>query len=178
MIIGLTGGIASGKTAASEILKEIGAVIVDADVIAHKITEPGEEGYKKIVEEFGEEILKQGGGIDRKHLAKLIFNNSREKSRLEDITHPIIINRIKSIIERYQNKENFQRPLIIVAPLLYETGMDDLVEEVWLIYVDRETQIERLKNRDGISKKQALNRIESQMPLSVKKKKGGQSNSK
>lgn len=163
MALGLTGGIASGKTTAANFLKSIGAKIIDADKIAHKIMEPDGPAYSDIVQFFGNNILDDDGSINRKKLGEIVFNNSELRQKLEKITHPIILNKIKTRL-----KENADNNTVLVAPLLFEVGIDNLVDQVWVIYCNRETQINRLNNRDGVTRKAAIARINAQMSLEKK----------
>lgn len=165
MKIGLTGGIASGKTTVSNILKELGAELIDSDKIAHQVISKGNRGWKLVVEAFGKEILDNEGEINRSKLANIIFNDDRERKRLEEITHPLIIAEIN---RRMRNSTS--KPVVLDAPLLYETGLDRLVDQVWVVYVDRSTQLERLMKRDKLSLKEAKARIDSQLSLEKKKR--------
>jgi len=163
MALGLTGGIAAGKTTATNILKNLGAKIIDADKIAHKIMEPEGPAYSDVVQFFGNNILDEDGSINRKKLGEIVFNNSELRQQLEKITHPIILREIKGKL-----KENSENNTVLVAPLLFEVGIDNLVEEVWVIYCSRETQIKRLRNRDNITREAAKVRINAQMSLEKK----------
>lgn len=166
MIIGLTGGIASGKSTVSNYLQDLGAVIIDADKIARTVLEKGEQAYKEVVDFFGKDILKENAEIDRSKLGKLIFSEKKYRNKLEEITHPVIIKKINKKIEEY--REN-NRIIILDAPLLFEVGLDKDVDQTWLVYVDKETQINRLMRRDNISKNEAIRRIEAQLPIEKKK---------
>lgn len=161
MALGLTGGIATGKTTAANILKDFGAEIVDADKIAHKIMEPDGPAYSDVVQFFGNNILNDDGSINRNKLGEIVFSNSELRQKLEKITHPIII---KEIEERLENDNN----IVLVAPLLFEVGLERLVDVVWVIYCSRLTQIKRLKNRDNLDDNAANIRIDAQMPLQEK----------
>lgn len=161
MALGLTGGIATGKTTAANILKDFGAEIVDADIIAHKIMEPDGPAYSDVVQFFGNNILNDDGSINRNKLGEIVFSNSELRQKLEKITHPIII---KEIEERLENDNN----IVLVAPLLFEVGLERLVDVVWVIYCSRLTQIKRLKNRDNLDDNAANIRIDAQMPLQEK----------
>ncbi|MGM0413720.1 MAG: dephospho-CoA kinase [Bacillota bacterium] len=161
MALGLTGGIATGKTTAANILKDFGAEIVDADKIAHKIMEPDGPAYSDVVQFFGNNILNDDGSINRNKLGEIVFSNSELRQKLEKITHPIII---KEIEKRLENDNN----IVLVAPLLFEVGLERLVDVVWVIYCSRLTQIKRLKNRDNLDDNAANIRIDAQMPLQEK----------
>lgn len=161
MALGLTGGIATGKTTAANILKDFGAEIVDADKIAHKIMEPDGPAYSDVVQFFGNNILNDDGSINRNKLGEIVFSNSELRQKLEKITHPLIV---KEIEKRLENDNN----IVLVAPLLFEVGLERLVDVVWVIYCSRLTQIKRLKNRDNLDDNAANIRIDAQMPLQEK----------
>ncbi|KHO62135.1 dephospho-CoA kinase [Thermoanaerobacter sp. YS13] len=168
-VIGLTGGIASGKSTVSKLLKKMGAVVIDADIVSREIMVKGSEAYNKIVEYFGKEILKEDGEIDRKKLGNIVFADRRKLKKLNEITHPIIIERIKEKIEE-ERKKNQQKAIVLDAALLIEMKLYKMVDEVWLVVVDSKTQIKRIMERDKLSYKDAINRIKSQMPLDEKMK--------
>ncbi|MGE5397310.1 MAG: dephospho-CoA kinase [Chitinophagales bacterium] len=167
-IIGLTGGIATGKSTVSEMLGQLGAVVIDGDRVAHEVMQPGESAYQKVVAHFGSEILQPNGEIDRGKLGDLIFNNPELRFTLNSIVHPVVEKAMRSTTQ--------QLPLdteIVVwdIPLLIETGMNHQVDEVWLVWVDEETQLERLMQRNRIPAEEALKRIRSQMSIFEKIKK-------
>jgi dephospho-CoA kinase len=166
MIIGLTGGIASGKSTVSCILRKQGAYIVDADKIAHKVLSRDNIGYDQVVEEFGEDILDENGHIDRKKLGNVVFPDTQKLERLEDITHPLIISIIRNKIKTYRDNYNH---IVLDAPLLYETGLDQITDQDWVVYVDYQIQLNRLMQRDGISREETKRKIESQLSLEKKK---------
>ncbi|MFY9393587.1 MAG: dephospho-CoA kinase [Halanaerobiales bacterium] len=166
MIIGLTGGIASGKSTVSAYLAELGAIIIDADKIAHEIMEKGKPAYRKIIEAFGREILAANGEIDRSRLGKIVFNDREKKRLLEEITHPQIIKEMREKIEENRGQNKI---IVLDVPLLFEAGLEKMVDESWLVYVDRETQLERLMARDGLSYQEANKRIKSQLSLEKKR---------
>lgn len=159
-VIGLTGGIASGKSEAASILKELGAFVVDADKIAREVVllpEIHEQLKKEWPLAFEHETL------ERKKLAQIIFASKDEREKLNRILHPIIIQRA---LEEIRNSP--KHVCVLVAPLLVEAGLHHVVDEVWAIHAPKETQIERLVKRDGISKEEALRMIESQLPSEEK----------
>lgn len=169
LIIGLTGGISSGKSFISEYLQELGAVVIDADKLARKMVEPGSPALQEIREYFGNEVFKENGGLDRKRLAAIIFNSNTKKEKLNSIIHPRVMQETKRLIEEYKAKK--ASPAIVIdAPLLIEAGMCDLTDEVWVVAVDEEIQIQRLMKRDNISKQEAESRLKMQMPLKEKLK--------
>lgn len=166
MIIGLTGGIASGKSTVSAYLAELGAIIIDADKIAHEIMEKGKTAYWQIIEAFGREILAENGEIDRSRLGKIVFNELEKKKILEEITHPQVIREMREKIEEYR-AEN--KVIVLDIPLLFEAGLEFMVDEIWVVYVDRGTQLQRLMARDGLSYEEANKRIQAQMSLEKKR---------
>ncbi len=165
MIIGLTGGIASGKSTAAQFLEEFGAYIIDADYISHQITKKGQPGWQAVVSHFGREMLKENEEINRKKLGKLVFNNDKAREELEALLHPLINAQIK---EKIAIGSATNQIVFLMAPLLYETNLDKLCDEVWVIDINQETQLERLKERDDISLEAAKKRINAQLPLQKK----------
>ncbi len=166
-VIGLTGGIASGKSTAAKILAELGAAVIDADQLARDVVRPGEPAHRAIVAAFGTSVLNDDGTINRAALGNLVFADAAARSRLEAITHPAIALRAKELLTELRRRKT---PLAIyMAPLLIEAGIIDRVDEIWVVYVDRETQLRRLMLRDGLSETGALQRIASQMPMEEKR---------
>ena len=166
-VVGLTGGIASGKSTVSLLLKDKGAVIIDADEIARQIMQPDKPAWFKVINHFGHEILNEEEYIDRKKLADIVFSDKRQLEFLNSFTHPEIINEIKSQLEYYKSLQ--KEVVIIDAALLLEVGLDAIVDEVWVVTVDEKVQLERLMNRDkNLNKEQAMSRIRSQMPQEEK----------
>ncbi|CCU78009.1 Methylglyoxal synthase [Halanaerobium saccharolyticum subsp. saccharolyticum DSM 6643] len=168
MIIGLTGGIATGKSTAAEYLKKKGAKIIDADQISHKITQKGEKGWKRVIDEFGKDILKEDGEFDREKLGEIVFSDAAKRKKLETLLHPLIIYEMKEEAHKYL--ENNQ-VVVFMAPLLYETGLNRFCDQVWVISASKKTQIKRLKKRNNLDQEAALKRINSQLSIEEKKKK-------
>lgn len=168
-VIGLTGGIASGKSTVSKILKELGAYIIDADIVSKEIMLKGSRAYDDLIDTFGIDILKEDKEIDRKKLGNIVFADSFKLKELDDITHPHIIKRIKDIIELEREHGN-KKAIVLDAALLIEMRLFYMVDEVWLVVVDRKTQIKRLMERDNLTYENALNRIKSQMSIEDKMK--------
>ncbi|WP_348658058.1 dephospho-CoA kinase [Heyndrickxia faecalis] len=166
-IIGLTGGIASGKSTVSNMLKTKGFTIVDADIAARKVVEPGELAYEQIIEAFGEGILLKDLTIDRKKLGALIFADEALRMKLNSIVHPAV--RAWMTREKDRAIENGEKTVFLDIPLLFESRLTYMVERTILVYVDEETQLKRLMARNGLSEKEAQMRIRAQMPLSEKK---------
>ncbi|MDI9480528.1 MAG: dephospho-CoA kinase [Bacillota bacterium] len=166
-IIGLTGGIASGKSTVSRALRELGAIVIDADEVAHTIMEPGKPAWEDIIEHFGSGVLYADQTIDREKLGAIVFNNPERLQVLNQITHPRVGEQFKQIITTLR-AEKSDAVLFIEVPLLYETHMERICDEVWVVWVDEETQIQRLMKRDGLSREDALKRIDAQMSLDEK----------
>ena len=159
-IIGLTGGIGSGKSAAAEILKELGLKVIDLDLITHELMRPGELGYIEIKKEFGEKYIDTKGAIDRKLLREEIFSSFDLKKRIESILHPIIFEECNKQL----NLLKHEKYIVLVIPLLFETkNYISLIDESLLIDCDLETQIERVIKRDNVSKALANRIIKNQM---------------
>lgn len=170
-VIGLTGNIASGKSLVSGILMELGASIIDADQVARDIVEPGTPVMEKIKLTFGEQVLNPDGTLDRKSLGKMVFAEPTLLKRLNEITHPAIVQKILQQIEAFrQNNPGGESVLIIDAALLFEVGMPEFVDEIWVVDVAEDEQVRRLMNRDGLDREQAMARINSQMPAAEKRK--------
>ena len=173
MIIGLTGGIATGKSTVAEMLVKRGALLVDADQIAREVVAPGSEVLVEISTYFKEhyqlDVVQENGALDRKTLGELVFSNPHAKEALNSMIHPPIR---KQIIERIQTleRENPQKLIIADIPLLFESKYDYMFDEVMLVYVSRQTQLQRLMNRDGITLEQAEQRIAAQLPIDEKRK--------
>ena len=169
MLIGLTGGIACGKSTVSAMLVKHNALLVDADQVARDVVEPGEPALLQIAEEFGSNVLNSDGSLNRKQLGAIVFSDSDKLRQLEQITHPAIRARMLHSIELYKQQ---QPEALIVAdiPLLYETNQVHLYEGILVVYIPRELQIERLMNRNKISKEEAEARIALQMDIEEKKR--------
>jgi len=168
-IIGLTGGIASGKSTVSRTVAELGAKIINTDEIAHQIIEPGEPAWDDIVKYFGAGILNPDNTIDRVKLGAIVFQDSASLQQLNSITHPRVMERMRSELTRIAEDQP-DAIVFMEVPLLYETHMEKLCQEVWVVWLDRETQINRLMARDKLGREDALRRIASQMPLEEKAK--------
>ncbi len=166
-VIGLTGNIGSGKTFIAERLQELGADVIDADQIARDVVKPNSFGLKEIINQFGSNLLTPAGELDRQKMGNLIFNNPTARTKLEAILHPLIEKEIKSQIQQYK-KNNATLALIIEVPLLIETGMNHLVDEIWLVTIDPDIQIKRLQARNNLTLEQAMARIKAQMPQGQK----------
>jgi dephospho-CoA kinase len=169
-IIGLTGGVACGKSSVARFFQDRGAVVIDADQLARGAVEPGSRGLERVLAVFGGNLLATDGQLDRKRLASLVFSDPHKRALLEEILHPEIKRLAETRIT--QAAESGQRIVFYVAPLLIEAGVTDRVDEVWVVTVRPEVQMERLMRRDGIARDEALRIIASQMPLAEKEKYG------
>ncbi|MDV2885897.1 dephospho-CoA kinase [Alkalihalophilus pseudofirmus] len=167
MLIGLTGGIASGKSTVSNWLSEHGYPIIDADKIARDVVEPGMGAYEAIVGQFGREILFEDGTINRKKLGSIIFKDEKKRSELNQIVHPAVRREMLAQKDRYEAEGH--ETIIFDIPLLFESNLFHLVDRVMLVYVDKQTQLNRLLDRDQAGSEDAKARIASQLPLEDKK---------
>ncbi|MGG1689478.1 dephospho-CoA kinase [Heyndrickxia ginsengihumi] len=166
-IIGLTGGIASGKSTVSSMLKSKGFTIIDADIAARKVVEKGEQAYTKIIEAFGRTILHENGSIDRKKLGEIVFNDEKKRQLLNGIIHPEI--RACMLREKEDAVKKGKQTVILDIPLLFENKLEWMVNRTILVYVDDHIQLERLMLRNHFSEQEAKSRIQAQMPL-IKKR--------
>jgi len=167
-IIGLTGGIASGKSTVAGMLSAKGALVICADQISREVVEPGRPAWRELVEWLGREILQEDGTIDRARLGQIVFHDPAARRKLNAIVHPRVGEEIAARTERLR-RENPGAVLVYDIPLLIEAGMQDLTDLVLLVYVTPEVQLKRLQERDGLSREEALARIRSQMPLKKKR---------
>lgn len=165
-VIGLTGGIATGKSSVAAYFSEKGVPIIDADQLARDAVLPGSPAFQRIVSLFGHAVLAADGTLDRKRLGALVFADREKLRQLEGILHPEIRRRAEELIAQ-ATAAGHQR-LIYMAPLLIEAGATDRVDTVWVVTVHPEIQMERLMRRDGIGREQAQQIIDSQMPLAEK----------
>ena len=163
--IGLTGGIASGKTTVSDCFKKLGTQVIDADVISHEVTEPSGSAFEEILSEFGSEILDEKGLINRKKMRAIIFNDPSQKKILENIIHP----KVRDEMFQRINKSD-DHYLIVSVPLLVETGMHQIMDRNLLVDCSEDTQIERLMHRDKITLNEARAILKNQASRSDRKK--------
>jgi len=161
-VIGLTGGIGSGKSTVSQFLAELGAVIIDADRVGHEAFKPDTETWNEVVAAFGRQILTPGGDIDRRKLGEVVFGNAELLSRLNQIMHPRIYHMVTAELEKYRRQG--VGVAVLEAPLLLEAGWASLVDEVWVTVASESTVLRRLQERVGLSQSEALARIRSQLP--------------
>jgi len=166
-VIGLTGGIASGKSTVTKTLADLGALIIDGDQTAHRLMEPHQAAWEDIVKSFGREILNSDMTIDRIKLGAIVFNEPEQMELLNKITRPRIIESLQNnLLELRQTQP--EAILVMDIPLLYEANMVELCDQVWVVWIPREIQIKRLMERNGYTQEESIKRIESQMSLDEK----------
>lgn len=168
MIIGLTGSIASGKSTVAKMMTALGLPIVDADVVARDVVKPGRETLALIVQNFGEDILLDDGNLNRPKLGDIIFHEPAKRKILNDIMHPAI--RQEMLTQRDAYLEAGQKHVVMDIPLLFESKLQHFVERILVVSVSEEVQLRRLMERNQLSKEDALARMHSQLPMSVKEK--------
>lgn len=168
IVVGLTGGIASGKSAVLHEFSKLGAKVIDADKISREISAPGSPVWKRIVKIFGNDILLHDSTIDRKKLAEIIFKNASKRKILEKITHPAIIEKINNLTASLARGAK-QKVIMVDIPLLYEKKLDKLFDKVIVVWVPQKMQISRLRRRDGLTHSQIRSRMKAQLPLSIKR---------
>ncbi|MFZ3590729.1 dephospho-CoA kinase [Bacillus sp. DJP31] len=165
--IGLTGGIASGKSTVSNMLRELGFPIIDADIIAREVVVRGEPAYEAIIAVFGNEVVEQDGTIDRAKMGSIIFQDEEKRKMLNSIVHPAIRKRMTDQKEQYLHS-GFET-VILDIPLLFESKLTYMVNKTIVVYVDFDLQLDRLMTRNSLTEAEARARISSQMPLLEKK---------
>lgn len=167
IVIGLTGGIASGKSTVSSYLRERGIPLLDADAVAYELSEPEGPIWRCFVEHFGRGILAEDGTLQRDAIAQRVFGNAQEKAWLDAASHPLIQEVLRERMEEYRRAG--AAVVVLDIPLLFETGWDRLVDVVWVVYVNAATQLLRLRERNGYDEETARRRIAAQMSLEEKK---------
>ncbi len=160
-VIGLTGGIGSGKSTVSQFLAELGAVILNTDEVGHEAFKPDTEIWHRVVAAFGRQIITPDGNIDRKKLGNIVFGNPESLSQLNQIMHPRMYALVKAQLEEYRRQRT--RVVVLEAPLLLEAGWTSLVDEVWVTTAPEATVLKRLEERSGMSQAESLTRICSQL---------------
>jgi len=167
MILGLTGGIATGKSTVTGLLRERGIPVIDADAIAREVVEPGMPAYEAIVRHFGHEILQPNGQLDRKKLGDIVFSDEAERQVLNAIVHPEVRRVMR---EQAVEAEAAGAPIVFMdIPLLFESKLQHMVEKIVVVYVPESTQLERLIERDELDEEQARKRMNAQLPIEEKK---------
>lgn len=165
--IGLTGGIATGKSTVSKILTELGHAVVDADQIAHQAFVPGTPTYEKVVATFGMSCLDEQGRVDRQKLGELVFSDPKQLSTLEAIVHPFVQAKVADL--RCQYKDRGHKLAFYDVPLLFEKSLQEQFDQTLLVYCPEETQVSRMKQRDALSDREIEQRLRAQIPIDEKK---------
>lgn len=164
-IIGLTGGMASGKSSVVSILKALNYPVIEADLLARAVVEKGERAHQELQQAFPD-CFNGLGDLDRRALARIIHQDDRAREQVNRITHPEILNQLEKQIQAYEEKG--VSLLFVDLPLLYEVGMEDRFHEVWVVYVEEEVQVQRLMERDAIQRGEAIFCLSSQLPMEEK----------
>ena len=159
--IGLTGGIGTGKSSVTEAFQSLGAAVINADLLGHDAYLPGTIGFEEVVTEFGQDIVGSDGQIDRKKLGPIVFSDSSKMDRLNEIMHPLIRDLIEERLVTLESNQN--KVAVVEAAILIEAGWKSLFDEIWVVISDPEEVINRLGVRNGLSREDAVKRIDSQM---------------
>lgn len=170
LVVGLTGGIATGKSLVAEKLKSLGAVVVDADTAAREVVAPGQPALEEIRARFGGGIIKPDGTLDRPALARLVFHDGSARRDLEKIVHPRVFERMAEAVSRAR-QTNPEGVVVLVVPLLFEAGYDHSVDRTAVVVCRPGQQVERVMNRDGLSREEAMARLSAQWPIEEKRRK-------
>ena len=167
ILVGLTGGVATGKSTVAKMFKRCGAVVIDADQLARDVVKPGKPAWRAIVTLFGRTVLNPDRSLDRQALGSIVFRNRTKRRQLERIIHPRVAREQQRLVRRVAIRKP-HAVVIYEVPLLFEAGADKRVDKTIVVTADRETQIMRLKKRNHLSRAEALRRIQAQMSLSKK----------
>lgn len=167
-IVGLTGGISSGKSTVSSYLKQLKIPVIDADEVARKVVEPNSQGAIEIRKAFGSDVFEEDGSLNRQKLGSLIFSNAENRQKLDELLQPLIKIMILDEIEEYRQKG--ETMIVLDLPLLFEKQYEELCEEIIVVYIPKELQLERLMRRNQYTKQEALSRIDSQLSIEEKRK--------
>lgn len=167
-IVGLTGGISSGKSTVSSYLKQLKIPVIDADEVARKVVEPNSQGVKEIKKAFGSDVFEEDGSLNRQKLGELVFSKVENRQKLDELLQPLIKIMILEEIEAYRQKG--EKMIVLDLPLLFEKQYEELCEEIIVVYVPKELQLERLMKRNQYTKQEALSRIDSQLSIEEKRK--------
>jgi dephospho-CoA kinase len=168
-VVGLTGGIGTGKSTVAQMFESLGAVVIDADVLAKGYLAKGMPGYKEVIKKYGSDVLTNNLDIDRQKLAEIVFKKSDERRWLEQLIHPYVFEKIREEIALRKGEEGI---LIVDVPLLFETGADSWLRPVIVVSCSKEAQIEHIRNRTpDMSYEHIIDRLKAQMPVEEKQKK-------
>jgi len=168
ILVGLTGSVATGKSTVAKMFKQCGAIVIDADELAHEIVTPGKPAWREIVTLFGKTVLNQDRSLNRQALGNIVFRYPKKRRQLEHIIHPRVA-REQARLTRQAVRKDPTAVVIYDVPLLFEAGIDKRLDKTIVVTADRKTQIARLKKRNHFSHAEAVRRIHSQMPLTRKK---------
>jgi dephospho-CoA kinase len=169
IVVGLTGGVATGKSTVADMFRRCGAAVIDADQLARQVVEPGKPAWRDIVRTFGRGVLRDDRSLDRQALGDLVFKSPPKRRRLERIVHPRVA-RLQSRLIRTLSERHPDAVVIYEVPLLFEAKVDKRVDAIVVVTADRRAQMERLVRRTGLSRSEALRRIRSQLPLADKRR--------
>ncbi|MGW8956438.1 dephospho-CoA kinase [Paenibacillus sp. NPDC055715] len=168
MNIGLTGGIATGKSTVSALLVAKGALLIDADAIAREVMLPGHPVLAAVIQHFGQAVMNSDGTLHRKKLGEIVFGDPAQRQVLNDITHPAIREEMRTRMESFE-REHSDKLVLADIPLLFESGLESLYDEIMVVYVPRDVQLQRLMLRDGLTEEQAGLRLSAQMDIEHKR---------
>ncbi|HWF58776.1 MAG TPA: dephospho-CoA kinase [Nitrospira sp.] len=168
ILVGLTGGVATGKSTVAKMFKSCGAIVIDADELAREVVQPGKPAWRDIVHRFGKSVLNSDRTINRQRLGQTVFRDREKLRQLERIIHPRVATEQKRLTRQASRKDP-NAVVIYDVPLLFEAGIDKRVDKIIVVTADQETQITRLRKRNTLSRTEALRRIRSQMPLAMKR---------
>ena len=167
ILVGLTGGVATGKSTVANMFRQCGAVVIDADLLARQVVKPGKPAWRAIVKLFGKTVLNSDHSLNRHALGAIVFLHPAKRRALEAIVHPRVAREQARLTKQAARKDPYA-VVIYDVPLLFEAGIDKRVDQTIVVTADRTTQVSRLKKRNGLSRAEALRRIHSQMPLTRK----------
>lgn len=167
-LIGITGGIGTGKSTVAEILRGLGAITFSADEAAREVLQPGSAGLTEVIASFGPQVIGPDGALDRARLAEIVFADSDARERLEDITHPRILKLLRDQIDDARQRNPPETLIAVEAPLLFEAGMEDWFHHIVVVTASEDNQIARLRERSNLTQDEARARIRAQMPLAEK----------
>ena len=167
LLVGLTGGVATGKSTVARMFQQCGAAIIDADALARDVVQPGKPAWRDIIGRYGTRVLRPDRTLNRHALAEVVFGHRRELAALNAIVHPRVAKEQRRLVREIARKDP-EALVVYDVPLLFEAGVDARVDRILVVTADRPTQIKRLQQRNGLTRAEALRRIRSQTPLSEK----------
>lgn len=170
IVVGLTGGVATGKSTVAKMFKQRGAIVIDADELAREVVKPDKPAWRQVVKMFGKTVLNPDRTLNRRELGAVVFGNRTKLRQLEHIIHPRVAREQARLTKQAAQKDP-HAVVIYDVPLLFEVGIDKRVDTIIVVTADHETQIARLKKRNGLSRTEALRRMRNQMPMALKARK-------